>query len=832
VWGDAAGAVVGMIVSVEQAWEARTAYMLPVEVLERSWTPLGAVVGAMRREAPVEAARPDTDPESAASGPTDDTSPPARADGRGDTEPRAAEQAADRLAGYSSDDIDDVDRLGITRDVHTIAALLASNKISPPLSVGLFGDWGSGKSFFMRHLERRITTLAAAARTAEAATPPQPSYYCSHIVQITFNAWHYVEANLWASLVTRVFEGLDEQLVSDRGRPSEEYQNLLRRLETSRTLLQEAEQARDAAEAALAQAEELRDRQRRARPTRTVAELASQHPEVAAAADELADILVLDSAMMSLGEIQQLASELRGLGGRFRLGWRALDARPGGWSRRRLGAILAGAAVLLIGGLVWLLQNHRPAAAAVSLAASIVTAVAGISSALLRRSADALRAANRVLKAEDPAVVAAQRTVDERLEQVRRYEQQIEALRRMEPLSVYRFVSERYTSADYRQHLGVVALIQRDFRALSELLVGHPTARAGGRDDPVPHIERIVLYIDDLDRCPPDKVVQVLQAVHLLLAFPLFVVVVGVDSRWLLRSLRREYATVLMAADPEAASTAETDYWASTPQSYLDKIFQISYWLRPMERVGFGALVRSLLDEPDRAVADGAPGTRLPDAAPVAEHGNSAVVPPDPAGDLAPPADTTGPELLTKDSGQDSEAVEVDLTPRMLLIGQREREFIEALAPFIRTPRAAKRLVNVYRLLKVSAGPRAVAALEGDQEVSPQHQAVLLLLGVMIGFPGHATMLFQALRRSDARAWSQFVEELRPQPWDDSAAEAARSEAFGALTAAQAASWRRLCEGLDEVLPSVTLTDLEPFRAWLGAVGRFSFGTGRLLMSA
>ena len=53
-----------------------------------------------------------------------------------------------------------------------------------------------------------------------------------------------------------------------------------------------------------------------------------------------------------------------------------------------------------------------------------------------------------------------------------------------------------------------------------------------------PLVDRIILYIDDLDRCPEANVVEVLQAVHLLLAFPLFVVVVGVDSRWLLHSLQ------------------------------------------------------------------------------------------------------------------------------------------------------------------------------------------------------------------------------------------------------------------------------------------------------
>ena len=43
-------------------------------------------------------------------------------------------------------------------------------------------------------------------------------------------------------------------------------------------------------------------------------------------------------------------------------------------------------------------------------------------------------------------------------------------------------------------------------------------------------MQRIVLYVDDLDRCPSDRVVELLEAVHLLLAFALFVVVVGVGE--------------------------------------------------------------------------------------------------------------------------------------------------------------------------------------------------------------------------------------------------------------------------------------------------------------
>ena len=64
-----------------------------------------------------------------------------------------------------------------------------------------------------------------------------------------------------------------------------------------------------------------------------------------------------------------------------------------------------------------------------------------------------------------------------------------------------------------------------------------------------------MLYIDDLERCEPDQVVQVLQAVHLLLAMELFVVVVGVDPRWLLRSLQE---TLPRASWPTAVPTLET----------------------------------------------------------------------------------------------------------------------------------------------------------------------------------------------------------------------------------------------------------------------------------
>ncbi len=40
------------------------------------------------------------------------------------------------------------DYLDITQDVKTLAAVMIAEKMTPPLAIGLFGAWGSGRSFY------------------------------------------------------------------------------------------------------------------------------------------------------------------------------------------------------------------------------------------------------------------------------------------------------------------------------------------------------------------------------------------------------------------------------------------------------------------------------------------------------------------------------------------------------------------------------------------------------------------------------------------------------------------------------------------------------------
>jgi hypothetical protein len=53
------------------------------------------------------------------------------------------------------------DLLNVSKEVDRFARLLVAADVKPPISLGLFGNWGSGKSFFMGLLRTRIEELTS-----------------------------------------------------------------------------------------------------------------------------------------------------------------------------------------------------------------------------------------------------------------------------------------------------------------------------------------------------------------------------------------------------------------------------------------------------------------------------------------------------------------------------------------------------------------------------------------------------------------------------------------------------------------------------------------------
>jgi hypothetical protein len=110
------------------------------------------------------------------------------------------------ISDYDADLHSSRDLVGIGAEVDAFAYLIAAKSLTPPLAVGLFGDWGSGKSFFMEAMRSRINEITENARVS--ARPQRDLSVYKHVVQIEFNAWQYVEGNLWASLMEHILRNL------------------------------------------------------------------------------------------------------------------------------------------------------------------------------------------------------------------------------------------------------------------------------------------------------------------------------------------------------------------------------------------------------------------------------------------------------------------------------------------------------------------------------------------------------------------------------------------------------------------------------------------------
>jgi predicted KAP-like P-loop ATPase len=153
--------------------------------------------------------------------------------------------------------------------------------------------------------------------------------------------------------------------------------------------------------------------------------------------------------------------------------------------------------------------------------------------------------------------------------------------------AISNLISSRTNNSEYTKHLGIITSIRKDFETLSELFSDSEAERKNDINT-LPNerkalassfkkgrkLERIILYIDDLDRCPDEKVLEVLQAVHLLMAFPLFIVVVGVDERCVQNALLYNQHKGYIGID-----TWKNPFHQIDPSEYLEKIFQIPFQL-------------------------------------------------------------------------------------------------------------------------------------------------------------------------------------------------------------------------------------------------------------
>ena len=781
-------------------------------------------------------------------------------------------RTATQLSSYRSDIAATTDQLGVNSDVANLCQVVMAKQWKPPLSIGLFGDWGSGKTSFINLMQHMIKA------TADRARGTKDSAFVSNVIQIEFNAWHYLDANLWANLVVRILDGIHTAVFEpEQGdEQGDEYKQIIAHFHVLQEEIEKSEVRQRRLETDVGNINTNLGKKREEQNTKTglinTLRTALGDSDNAIAKEVEAVKEKLGEATEKLGlnheanltETQVQAQQFMQTGARIRKAWRDMSKDKLWWLVLPLAAVLfwigtgqlkelsiADNAITAVSTLITLFVSW-----AKSLYPQLKEINAGLDAIQTARAkVENLRGGWLAAKQEQLSDLESQRTaalreiskLETRRSDIDKEHQQL--IDRLEQLRQGRgledFLLDRAGSVDYQEQLGIIALIHQDMKELQRKLRAGLQVTVDGNTE-TRQYDRVILYIDDLDRCTPARVVEVLQALHLLLSMPLFVVVVAADPRWLLQCLLTHYQDLLH----EGLNIGTTE-WAVTPQNYLEKIFQIPYTLPPMASRDFPNYVTNLFSKEDvtpdadeteihyrelqneveflEITTDGMQ-QQIPlqemavttvDTRPTNENNESAetsveakTAPPEPLPDtkelqqkqkeLAEKRSMLRQarrKLKTKQRQALAQLPTFETNPKALSVTDPEQNFVTALLPLLTTPRTTKRLLNVYRLIRVSLSPEGIKTFE-----KKEHQAVLVLLAVMYSYPSIAPAFFTGLRYAKENTIFDYAEQTSLQ--------------------SKNGEWKRLSRGMSKVK---AVQDINVYRRWIDVVGRFSFQVGHEL---
>ena len=673
------------------------------------------------------------------------------------------------------------DPLSIRPDVEAFAALLASKNLEPPLSIGLFGPWGSGKTTFLRRLNRAVECRASEAR--KAVKDSQQTPYVSNVVHVDFNAWHFAEGALTSSLVDTILRALSAYIKDDQIIAGTQWSKAkLAELESTKRKLQAAEAVKEAAKTAVTEAETALVIARSDAADASVGLQAvvqgiwTTTKNALLNSPEVKESGVVEAVGDTVKSSEELEAKLN-----------SIRTRPArllndlGWARSILFAVL----VLLLPPLVgWLVGR------AAGLTGQVVTtmttllviaggwlrtatrAVAKVDQAINKVASEyeqrivnnqGVKAAQTQLDTAQATAITAEASVQAAREALAKA--QAEAANASLPAQMLQLVSSRIDDQTYNKELTTLSLARADLQALSILLRDQRTAAPAVPPAETPAatttaraVDRVILYIDDLDRCKPIDVVRVLQLVHMLLAFELFVVVVAVDARWVEEALVNSYKWLANDDDPKGTEKPEGEEEQPapprtsshvTPQDYLEKIFQISFWLEPMTSARAASYLGSLV----RAQSNG------------------------------------------------------NATDGKVEISSTELDYMRALASYVGpSPRRVKRLVNAYRLIKARLSNSQLdtfvdRATPTRARASGPYQLVIGLLVIGTGAPDTSAQILKALAECDPTdKYDQVIERFRNRNHPD---------------------WTMASKVIETLMRTQKPTDVSELRGWARKVGRF-----------
>lgn len=104
-----------------------------------------------------------------------------------------------------NDQINGTDRLNYNRYADAFAELILNPELPTPVTVGIYGEWGQGKSFLMQKIIEKIKNTKKNNKNSSSNG--------SKILTVEFNAWTYSSSNhLWAGMITQLYNEVENHI--------------------------------------------------------------------------------------------------------------------------------------------------------------------------------------------------------------------------------------------------------------------------------------------------------------------------------------------------------------------------------------------------------------------------------------------------------------------------------------------------------------------------------------------------------------------------------------------------------------------------------------------
>ncbi|HLP54420.1 MAG TPA: P-loop NTPase fold protein [Fluviicola sp.] len=631
----------------------------------------------------------------------------------------------------------DKDSLDFDKEAQSLAALVTLKELQPPLAIALFGTWGSGKSFFMRQIEKRARELSiyqgfivSGKETESAQKDPDKALFHSGIAHITLNAWSYLDANLWAGLTHSLFEKLNEYITNNTKGSIEKFKvqvKITKRLEVLNNDLNHFKEKKTQLVHLKEKLEKERDNKiLRHFQLRGYDESVKKFLKSAGLHEEEIKLLTPSNIEKFVKSSVSFVTYLRANSNKVLLqligatvlvllvkfGAQGLAAY---YEKTRLAnflqSIFAGIAAPILPVFGWVAKFLVSKRSTVKKVKDYINDLSGETNdpALIQLQSD--------LKEVDALIGEIETSIDEEYSKTSDITQ----------LAITNFISSKHEQDAYQKHLGIITTIRKDFETLSELFsdlnkpkMPMPSAKEQERQESIEtdkaiitesfesnrKLERIILYIDDLDRCSDEKVMEVLEAVHLLMAFPLFIVIVGVDERSVHNALINRQLDRYRGINNNVIIN---HFHKIEPREYLEKIFQIPFHLPVPDTKGVLKLIDDLIPVVGPAVTYKAPDSKepvkadpKPESYPIDVDLFAKNVISEPKISYEKMAFST-PEVSSVEA-EDMKSKEpevVTVAPESVLITSEEKEYLQLLSCLVGSnPRTIKRYINIYRIVK------------------------------------------------------------------------------------------------------------------------------------